>query len=112
MPLTESIVIAELFFPSLTVDIPDTSDTGLSLNNHLKFTGVSPDTSKHWTLADSPKLEGSSPKSNEAIFGGTNQKGKEQLKVSQNENCDLASITKISGKSIVVVEREWWQYHL
>lgn len=33
--------------------------------------GKSPTITEHWILADSPKLDGSSPKLNGTIFGGT-----------------------------------------
>lgn len=57
--------------PSLTVVIPGTSFTGRPFKSHLNSMGKSPDVTKHATLAESAKLDGSFPKSKGAIFGGT-----------------------------------------
>lgn len=61
----------EFRLPNLTVVMPANSFTGRSLKNHLNVIGKSPVITRHATLADSAKFDGSSPKSNDAIFGGT-----------------------------------------
>lgn len=65
------MVSTEFRLPILAVVIPAISPTDFRLNNHLKSMGKSPDVTRHCTLAESPKFDGSSPKSNGAIFGGT-----------------------------------------
>lgn len=61
----------EFRVPNFIVVIPGTSITGRPFNSHLNSMGKSPDVTKHATLAESAKLEGSVPKSKGAIFGGT-----------------------------------------
>lgn len=61
----------EFRLPSLTVVMPANSLTGRPLNSHLNAMGKSPDVTRHATLAESAKFDGSSPKLNGAIFGGT-----------------------------------------
>lgn len=72
--VTESIVNTELRLPILAVVMPDISLTGLPLNSHRNSIGRSPEVTKHCTLAESPKFDGSSPNSNGANFGGTADK--------------------------------------
>lgn len=82
---TESIFSTEFRLPNLTVVMPASSFTGRPSKNHLNVIGKSPVMTKQATLADSATFDGSSPKSNGAIFGGT-------VFRSQNE-------WKIAGKS-------------
>lgn len=63
--------ITEFRLPSLTVVMPENSFTGRPLKNHLNTIGKSPDVTRHWTLAESAKLDGRSPNANCAILGGT-----------------------------------------
>lgn len=63
LPLTESMVNADVRFPNFTVDMPKSSVIERLLNNHLNSIGKSPDVTKHWTLVESPEFEGSPPKS-------------------------------------------------
>lgn len=65
------MVSAYVRLPNFTVEMPNISETGRSLNNHLNPMGKSPDVTKHWTLAESAEFDGSLPKSNGAIFGVT-----------------------------------------
>lgn len=69
-PVTESIVNTEFRLPILAVVIPANSLTERPLKSHRNSTGKSPEVTRHCTLAESPKFDGSSPKSNAAIFGG------------------------------------------
>lgn len=78
--------IAELRFPNLTVEIPEISDIGRLLNNHLNSIGESPDVTKHETLAESPWLDGSSPKLKLAIFGGTRNNFEKKKIINRSPN--------------------------
>lgn len=92
--LTESIVSAYVRLPNFTVDTPNISEMGRSLNSHFSSSGRSPDVIKHCTLAESPELDGSLPKSNGAIFGVTNGKNA-PLKIDDHRNAELSN-TQIS----------------
>lgn len=70
LPVTESIVSTEFRLPILAVVMPAISLTERPLKSHRKSTGKSPDVIRHCTLAESPKFDGSSPKSKAASFGG------------------------------------------
>lgn len=39
--------MTEFRLPIFAVEIPENSDTGRLLNNHLKLTGLSPDVTRH-----------------------------------------------------------------
>lgn len=69
--VAESIVNTELRLPILAVVTPAISLTGFPLKNQRNSIGISPEVTKHCTLAESPKFDGSSPKSKCANFGGT-----------------------------------------
>lgn len=77
------MVNAYVRLPSFTVEMPNISEIGRPLYSHLKFSGKSPVVTRHCTLVDSPELDGSSPKSNGAIFGKTvcHIKGNKQISV-------------------------------
>lgn len=69
--VTESMVSTEFRLPILAVVMPAISLTGRKLYSHRNSIGKSPDVTKHWTLAESPKFDAVGPKSNSAIRGGT-----------------------------------------
>lgn len=69
--VTESIVSTEFRLPILAVVMPAISPIGLSLNSQRNSMGKSPEVTRHCTLAESPKFDGSTPKLNGATFGGT-----------------------------------------
>lgn len=70
LPVTESMVNTEFRLPILAVVMPAISLTERPLKSHRKSTGRSPDVTRHCILAESPKLDGPSPKLKAAIFGG------------------------------------------
>lgn len=69
--MTESIVSTEFRLPIWAVVTPAISPTGFPLNIQRNEIGKSPEVTRHCTLAESPKFDGSSPKWNGATFGGT-----------------------------------------
>lgn len=71
LSVTESIVSTEFRLPIWAVVTPAISPTGFALKYQRNSMGKSPDVTKHCTLAESPKFDGSSPKLNGATFGGT-----------------------------------------
>lgn len=88
-PVTESIVNTEFRLPILAVVMPGNSLTECPLKNHWNSTGKSPDVTRHCTLAESPKFDGSSPKSNEATFGGAANNCAQRLFIKYKQHSEI-----------------------
>lgn len=61
----------EVFLPTVTMLIPGVFSAASLFNNQENLTGKSPKEILHWTVVDSPKDAGSSPKEKGSNFGNT-----------------------------------------